>query len=74
MKGRDVATDINVTIFSQTITEAMQASHLPICYACPFMPNIIIVKTLEWQLQSKPSEHKKEIHGECFLFFVVVAL
>ena len=40
MKGRDVATDIKVTIFSQTITGAMQTSHLPICYACPFMPNL----------------------------------
>ena len=63
MKGRDVATDIKVTIFSQTITGAMQTSHLPICYASPFMPNNIIVKTFECQLQPKPSEHKKEIEN-----------
>ena len=63
MKGRDVATDIKVTIFSQTITGAMQTSHLSICYACPFMPNNIIVKTFEWQLQPKPSEYKKEIEN-----------
>ena len=73
MKGQDVATDIKVTIFSQTITGAMQTSHLPICYACPFMPNNIIVKTFEWQLQSKPSEHKKEIENVSVFFFVVVA-
>ena len=73
MKGRDVATDIKVTIFSQTITGAMQTSHLPICYACPFMPNNIIVKTFEWQLQPKPSEHKKEIENVSVFVVVVVA-
>ena len=72
MKGRDVATDIKVTIFSQTITGAMQTSHLPICYACPFMPNNIIVKSFEWQLQPKPSEHKKEIENDSVFFVVVV--
>ena len=58
MNGRDVTTDINVTIFSLTINGAMQTSHLPICYASTFMPNKITVETFEWQLHSKPSEHK----------------
>ena len=72
MKGRDVATDIKVTIFSQTITGAMQTSHLPICYACPFMPNNIIVKSFEWQLQPKPSEHKKEIENDSVLLLLLL--
>ena len=72
MKGRDVATDIKVTIFSQTITGAMQTSHLPICYSCPFMPNNIIVKTFEWQPQPKPSEHKKEVENVSVLLLLLL--
>ena len=72
MKGRDVATDINMTIFSQTMTGAMQTSHLPFCYACPFMPNNIIKKLSNGSFSRNRQNTKRKLR--MFLFFVVVVV